>query len=196
MRPGPLCDTRRLGLPAGLRLDPATGKISGRPRRTGRSTVRLSVSDQAGSLRTTSFTWTIGAAPKLSRASLTGVAAARPTLRFTVAAGRGAPALRQIMVGLPAGLRFAGPTRRVTVTGSGAGPLRFRGSVAHGTLTIGLRTAAPSVQVSITYASISATSRLVSNFDRRRVGRLALRITVSDAGGGVKRLTAAIRPRN
>jgi hypothetical protein len=194
--PGSVLRYTASGLPAGLRLDPATGQISGQPRRTGRSTVRLSVSDQSGGLRTIAFAWTIGAAPKLSQASLTGVAEARPTLQFTVAAGRGAPALSQIAVGLPAGLEFAARPRQVTVSGSGARRLRFRAAVAHGTLTISLRSAAPSVQVSITYGSISATSALVSNVARRRVGRLGLRVTVTDASRGVKRLTAAIRPRS
>ncbi|MDQ6606294.1 MAG: putative Ig domain-containing protein, partial [Actinomycetota bacterium] len=194
--PGSVLRYAASGLPTGLELDPATGRISGQPARTGRSTVRLSVTDQFGGRRTISFPWTIGAAPRLSQASLTGVAAARPTLQFTVAAGRGAPALAQVAVELPSGLRFAARTRRVTVTGSGARRLRFRGSVARGTLTIQLRPRAPSVHVSITYASISATATLVSDTARRRVGRLSLRVTVSDAGRGVRSLTAAIRPRS
>ncbi len=192
--PGAVLRYAASGLPPGLRIDPATGRISGRLQRTARSTVRLTVADQFGGAGAISFPWTVGPAPKLSRASLTGVAAARPTLRFMIGAGPSAPALTQVVVALPTGLRFAARTRRVTVTGSGGKRLRFSGSVAHGALTITLRAAATLVHVNITYASISATSSLVSAVGSHRVGRLRLRATVYDAGHGVKRLSATVKP--
>jgi subtilase family serine protease len=184
------------GLPSGLRLDPASGKVSGRPRQTGTANVRLSVSDSAGGVRTASFAWTIGAAPKLSAVSITGIRAARPVLQFTVAAGRGAPALTQIVVGLPHGLSFAATVRRVTITGSGGRRVGFRSAVARGTLTIRLRSGAPSLHLSVSYASIGASAALVTGIQSGRVGKLELRVKVTDAGGGVTRLTASTKPRS
>jgi hypothetical protein len=41
----------RGALPAGLRLDPGTGVISGRPARRGRSVLYLAVQDELGAVR-------------------------------------------------------------------------------------------------------------------------------------------------
>ncbi len=60
------------GLPAGLSINSSTGKISGRPRHAGTSTVTLSASDPAGTASRTSFAWTIQANPGLSKVSLSG----------------------------------------------------------------------------------------------------------------------------
>jgi hypothetical protein len=49
------------GLPAGLAIDPASGRISGTPTRTGTTTVSLTATDASGPSAHASFTWNIGA---------------------------------------------------------------------------------------------------------------------------------------
>ena len=47
------------GLPAGLRLDPATGAVSGTPRTPGAYTVTLTAKDRGGRTGTATFRWTV-----------------------------------------------------------------------------------------------------------------------------------------
>ena len=49
---------------------------------------------------------TTGGAPTLSGGSITGLKRARPNITFTAHAGRDAPQLRSLLIGLPAGLDF------------------------------------------------------------------------------------------
>ncbi|SFN50452.1 Zn-dependent metalloprotease [Streptomyces sp. cf124] len=56
--PGPL-SYAATGLPAGLSLDAATGRISGAPTAAGNSTVTVTVTDAAGETGTASFAWRV-----------------------------------------------------------------------------------------------------------------------------------------
>ena len=58
------------GLPPGLKLNAATGLISGRPTRTGRDTVQLRAWDNQESRASAALVWTVGGAPRISRLSL------------------------------------------------------------------------------------------------------------------------------
>jgi hypothetical protein len=57
---------RAVGLPAGLSINSATGRITGKPTRAGTSTVALEATDSGGRTGTTSFKWTIRFATVLS----------------------------------------------------------------------------------------------------------------------------------
>ena len=59
------------GCPPGLKLNASTGLITGRPTRPGRYTVRASAHDSQAQTAGTSFVWTVGALPAISRLSLT-----------------------------------------------------------------------------------------------------------------------------
>ncbi|MGN6608668.1 MAG: putative Ig domain-containing protein [Jatrophihabitans sp.] len=51
------------GLPGGLAIDPATGRIAGTPRAAGRSTVTVHAADRLGGNATATFTWTVAPNP-------------------------------------------------------------------------------------------------------------------------------------
>ena len=58
------------GLPPGLKLDASTGRVTGRPTRGGRYTVRVSARDSASQTAGASFVWTVSGLPTISRLSL------------------------------------------------------------------------------------------------------------------------------
>ena len=130
-------------LPPGVRLDPATGRLSGRPAKPGRYRVRTAVSDGQGAGAAGTFTWGIGGAPEIDRAALTGRGAGR-RLALSVAAGRRAPGIRRLTIRLGAGadLRSA---RGISVSGSGPPAVR----VSRGVVSISLPAPASSVDVTL-----------------------------------------------
>jgi subtilase family serine protease len=128
------------GLPPGLSIAPGTGAITGKPRSIGTHQVTVTAHNNGGLDATASFTWTVGAAPALSRVALTGTGDRR-RLRFTVTAGRGAPALRSVTISSATGFRL---TSRVSL----AGRPRHTTRLARGKLLLTL--AAPGRRISIT----------------------------------------------
>jgi hypothetical protein len=179
------------GLPAGLSINASSGKIAGRPRRIGTSTVTVSVSVPAGTQAQTSFAWTIQGNPGLSHVSLASVGASRPRLSFTVAAGRGAPQVKTITVALPRGLSFSRSRSGVSVTGVGRRRLRFSVSLQHGALVIKLRRTSRQAQVTIAYPRVRASRGLVAH----HAGRVRLTVRVTDALQLTTPLTARVKPR-
>ncbi len=160
------------GLPAGLSIASSTGAISGKPSSIGTHHVTVTARNDYGAVSTMSFAWLVGAPPALSRVSVSG-AAGRRQLRFTVTAGRSAPALHLLTISLPAGLRYASKV-------SLAGRPRFSVRLAHGRLLLTL--AQPSRRIAATIA-VRGTGRRSST----------LAVLATDASGNSTRLAA--RPR-
>jgi Pro-kumamolisin, activation domain/Putative Ig domain len=182
------------GLPAGLAVNGSTGTISGRPKRRGRSSVHVVASEPSGGVRTAAFTWVIGAAPRLSAASVTRIGSGHPTLHFAVAAGKDAPALRALTVRLAAGLHFTG-TQSITVAGPHRRSLRVRARLVHGALVLTLHSAVRTVAVSVGSLSLSASQQLVASVSTHRNRRAKLRVSAGDAGGGTTALSTGARLR-
>jgi len=182
------------GLPSGLSINASTGEISGKPRSIGTSSVLVSASGSYGAVASTSFRWSIGGAPTLSRASLTGVGQRRPQLRFTLNRGRGAPDLEAVAIALPRGLRFASRIRDVTLTEAGGARLRFTARIARGVLTLTASAPASRLTVAVRYAALTTSSGLAAAVADRRSGRLTVTATVADALGHATRLRASVKP--
>jgi hypothetical protein len=179
------------GLPPGLKLNAATGQISGRLTRAGRYTVRASAHDDQSQTAGTSFTWTVGGPPAISHVSLRRLAAG-PRLTFTVTAGKDAPDLRTLEITVPRVLIVA-PGRGVSVTSTARKPahLRFSDHASRATvLTIKLRKTARSVRITIAPPSLQARGGRVpaSSLHRRQV----VTVSVVDAAARRTRLTEKV----
>jgi subtilase family serine protease len=183
------------GLPAGLSIKGSTGKVTGRPKRIGSYAVTVAAGDVYGTTARTSFQWIVQGAPSISRASLAGVGASRPTLAFTLTAGRIAPALKTISLVLPRGLHFTGSRATVRVTGRGGRRLGFTASLKGVTLTIKLAQAATGPRITIAYPRLAATGSLSAAVARRQSPQLDITVRVTDAGNVTTRLVVKIKPR-
>jgi hypothetical protein len=157
--------------------------------------VGVAALDQSLALRGAFFSWRVVGAPTVSRTSLQGVGAGHPKLALTIAAGRGAPALEAVTLGLPAGLSFASPGGKVTVIGAAGKRLGFSSRVVGGLLRITLAKAAPQIRVTISYAAIRAGSHLVADVRRHHAPALKVTIKTTDAQHHGAALSTRIRPR-
>lgn len=184
------------GLPAGLSINASTGKITGRPRHVGTSTVTVRAGDAAGATSSTSFPWTIQSKPTLSKLSLSGVLAARPKLSFVLSAGRRAPKLKTVNVALPRGLQFTRSRATVTVSGRAGRRVRYTVSLQHGTLVLKLKTAVQQVHVTIGYPRLKAGGSLVADLARRRASRVSFTFRATDALKRTTKLTTKVKPRS
>jgi subtilase family serine protease len=133
--------------------------------------------------------------PRISSASLSGVAQRRPTLRLTVTAGADAPALSTIAIRLPNGLSFKHKRGGLTVAGLHGRGLRFRASLSHGLLTITLWHTATRVNITVRNGAIIATGREAAAVRPGRAGTPVLTVIVTDARGRRADLTAVLKPR-
>jgi hypothetical protein len=176
-------------LPPGLSLARATGRITGRPRRSGTYHVTVTAEDAQNATAGAAFTWSIGSAPRILGASLTGLAQRRPALAFTVVAGRGAPALSQFLVTVPADLRLVSG-RGVRAVVSGAARPHFSARAVSGGLRIELARGLRRVRLTLAYPAIRA---ILGRQTQVRGSRLELAVRVLDVGRGTSRLRARVR---
>lgn len=134
--------------------------------------------------------------PTISAVSLSGVRRARPKLGLTVTAGQNAPAVKRLAIRLPSTLRFGQKPRAITVIGPNRNRARFSWSLRRGVLTITLKSSKSQIKVTISYAAITATSRLVAAARRGRAGKQRISFTVSDMRWHPTALSASVKPRN
>ena len=166
---------RATGLPPGLSIDPATGRISGRPRHSGTYHVTVSAEDRQGATAGAKFSWSVGAATRILNASLTGVGRRRPTLTFTVATGRDAPPTSKLSVNV------SNEVRVVSAHGvrlAARGTIGFSAQATDGTLMIELQRAFHRLTVTISYPALQ-TSGARHPAERSR-GAPELGVTVVD----------------
>jgi Pro-kumamolisin, activation domain/Putative Ig domain len=179
------------GLPPGLALGRSTGRITGQPRRPGTYRVVVTVRDPAGSSARVGFIWSVGAAPRILGAFLSGLQDRRPALVFTVVAGRAAPPLRELVVSIPQDLRLVS-TVGVQVSGYGATRSRVTLIPAIDALRIELREASRRIQVTLTFPALRAVAERQADALGLGPGGLELGARVLDANHGASRVRAPI----
>jgi len=130
----------------------------------------------------------------LSHLSLSSVGAARPRLSFTATAGRDAPSIKSVNVGLPRGLHFTTSRSTVTVAGPTGKHLKFTARLVHGSLVLTLRAATQQVRVTISSPRLTASGSLTSAIARHQASRVTLTVRVTDAGKLTTRLSQKIKP--
>ncbi|MGI9185011.1 MAG: protease pro-enzyme activation domain-containing protein [Solirubrobacteraceae bacterium] len=178
------------GLPPGLGLNSITGLVAGRPRRPGTYSVTVVAHDASASAATTSFSWQIGGATRILATSLITTGPQAPILAFTVAAGQGAPPLRELLISLPTTLRAAS-TRGLTVsTASGERPA-FTAHRTPSGFALTLHRGFHTVRITLSPPGLAALSGRQSRAVRH--GSAAVALQVIDTTRGVTRLHA--RPR-
>jgi hypothetical protein len=175
------------GLPPGLAVDPATGRISGHPRRGGTYHVTVSAKDLQGATAGAKFSWSVGGAARIVHATLTGMQKRRPTLAFTVASGHGAPPVRRLTVTVSNELRIVS-THGVALAARGT--IRFSARAAHGTLTIDLRRAFHRLRITIRYPALQMDG--ARDPAARGRGAPELGVTVVDSRSGSSHLRARL----
>ncbi len=176
------------GLPPGLSLDPASGRITGRAKRTGSYRVTAVAQDVQGSRASARFSWVVGGAARLTDLILGQIGDHRPALTFTVATGHGAPALRGLVVRVPRQLRLVSP-HGIQVTARGGA--RFNASVSGGSLLIELQRAFRRLQVTISYPALQSSGGRGANARGSQPPQLA--VTVLFAGHQASHLHARIQ---
>ncbi len=174
---------RATGLPPGLSVDAVTGRISGRPRRSGTYHVMAIAQERQGATVGAKFTWSVGAATRILDTSLIGVGHRRPALTFTVATGQGAPPMSTLSVDVPKELRVvSAPGVRLTARGM----IRFSAQASHQTVTIELARAFHRVTVTIGYPALQISG--ARHPDERGSAAPELGVTVVDEQHGSSHL--------
>jgi subtilase family serine protease len=179
------------GLPPGLALNAATGIVTGRPRRTGTYSVTVAAHDASASAATTSFLWQIGGATRILATSLTSTGPKAPVLAFTVAAGQGAPPLRELIISLPAALRAAS-TRGLILSAPGVGRPGFTARRTRSGFDLTLHRGFRTLRVTLSAPGLAVRSGRQSRAVRH--GSTAVVVQVIDTTRGETRLQA--RPRH
>jgi hypothetical protein len=159
--------------------------------------VRLYVrgTNSAGTLLNRSSNYT-AVVPPAGSATAIGVNSGSPTLLVSVQSGPAASAVAQVMIGLPAGMRFALRHRLLSalqVSGSRGHRLAFRAALRGGTLVLSLDHAASLVTVSIKGAGLSVTHALRAAASSRPRLREKLFLAVRSRGGRLSRETVSLR---
>lgn len=182
------------GLPSGVSISKATGLIAGRPNKVGRFVAEVVAVDQAMAIRGTAFVWNVAAAPHVGRVSLSGVAASRPKLRFTVSAGAGGPAIKQVTIAVPSGLGFRRASA-ITISGAGGRQIRFHAHAGGRKLTLTLRSASSRFTVTVSYPALRAGGALGSRVRRGGTRVLRIEIITTDSARHRVALSVRVRPR-
>jgi hypothetical protein len=178
---------RASGLPPGLSISASTGRISGKPRRTGTYAVSVRARDRDDAFGHTAFSWRIGGPPRASAVSLQVSASGRPQISFTLAAATGAPLIGAINAKLSHGLRFTS-ARRIEIRGAHGVRLRYSSRLVRGALMIRLRRGVGQVRVVVPFPQLQVTPDVASG----KAGRPVLTLAVADANAGLTRLVTRI----
>jgi pro-kumamolisin-like protein/putative Ig domain-containing protein/subtilase family protein len=180
------------GLPPGVRVDTATGRITGRPTRAGQYTVHASARDSQSRTAGTAFRWTVAGAPEISRLSLRQTPVG-PQLALTITAGKDAPDLRTLQITVPHVLTVAtGPGITVASTTRKPARLRFTDRASRSSvLTVKLRRTTRSVRITLIAPSLRARSGRVADVTFGR-GRQVVMVSVVDAAARRTRLSEKV----
>jgi hypothetical protein len=182
------------GLPAGLRINPATGLISGTPVSAGTSTVTVTAQDGDTNQASVTFTWQIRlGSPTASGVSLKGLSAGRPKLALTVTAGAGTGGITLITIELPAGITVAKSgsalRRRIAVSDHGGPKPKYTISKGKGTVEVDFKRPVTRATISVVTPALAESKRLATEVRHHQAKRLKLQLLVGDLKSNVTSLT-------
>ena len=172
---------RAAGLPPGLSISSTTGRISGRPRRTGVYSVVVAATYAGGPLPQVAFRWTVTGRPTLSRVSLTGATTPRPALSLSLSSGSQAPLLKTISIVLPSGLGFTGRPGKVAVRGAHGARVAFSSRVVGGRLQIVFAAPQSTLAISVASGGISTARGFAGRVRAHNAPALLLAVATTDS---------------
>jgi hypothetical protein len=136
---------------------------------------------------------------KPTHAMLSGVAARRAKLAFTLTAGSRSARLKKIVVRLPHGLGFARAPKAlragIAVRADADRAPRFTTAAGRRAVTISLKVPAASVEVTIRRPAIVVGRALASKVRHGKVKKLNVVVKATDVGGRSTVSTLRLRPR-
>jgi subtilase family serine protease len=178
------------GLPRGLRIGSSTGVISGKPSKAEKTRVSVKVTDAFGTSKTVKFAYKILGRPTAKSVKLSGVGKRTPRLRFTLAAGTYAPALRAVAFTVPHGVSFARKHKSLVngITVRNRAKVKFTASVKKGVLTITFSKTQRHATVTITRPTLGVSRNEAAKVRRHEVKKVIFSIRPRDA----KRTTTKI----
>lgn len=186
---------RASDLPAGLKLNASTGRITGRPTRPSVKTVTVDAYTANEIYGAAKFTWTIEGRPTVTGISLTKATSHTPQLSFTVKSGADEPALRTIRIELPSGLDPTASLNLLRVLGKHGGALKHRASRRGRVVTLTLSIHESSVKLVFTPGSLTDDASIRADAQRADPVPVKVLVTPVDADGGKSSLKPSVRPR-
>jgi hypothetical protein len=103
------------------------------------------------------------------------------------------------VVGLALGISFARThkllSKGIVVSSAAGRKLKLTAKIAHGTLTVALKSVAAKVKVTIAYPAVAVGKALAGKVKRRKVKTLAFAIRATNAHHHTTRLTLRLKPR-
>ncbi|MFZ1997406.1 MAG: hypothetical protein WAU75_25035 [Solirubrobacteraceae bacterium] len=158
---------------------PGTGGASGGSGSTGGGG---STGSSGGSPNGSSVTGVTVGRTNISRGRFSGLAAGHPALSFRMRTTRGAPKLRALTVMLPSGLSFVISHHRVS--GVSLGGAKIKSLVLAGRrLTINLRSAVPSLSVTLAHRSLKESAAIRRAARAHRLRSLGLTVIARNTEG-------------
>jgi hypothetical protein len=137
-----------------------------------------------------------GGRPRIHAASLSGLAAGKPALRFQLVAGASAPKLSSFTVELPKGLSFVRHRvhKALKLIGlSLSGARRRSAALRHGHLVITLRKPVDSLTLRVSDQALRESAGLRSKARHGKLKSLKLKVIVRNAAGRSSTLTLTLR---
>ncbi len=134
--------------------------------------------------------------PTIKLVTLTGLAAGKPKLSFTTAAGSHAPKLASATVQLPSGLRFVKSSRtldRSIAVRSGATRIHFRLRRIGGSVQITFVGPVSSARVTFGGKAMSVSAGVAVKVHRHQVRQMTMRMATTDSARRTTRFVIAVK---
>ena len=185
---------RAVGLPAGLRINPVSGLVSGTPTRAVRTRVTVTAIDAVGGSARAAFTWIVAGRPRVRASSVRLLPGGDVRLSVTLLAGAQAAAIKSIVVSVPRAvhLSLTARDRARGVSAVSRTGLRLSNTtrLVRGAVAIRLTRAARDATVRLFSPQVSLSRQLTANLRSRRARTVKLIATSVDGAGVRTRLFA------
>lgn len=181
-------------LPTGVTVGRTSGVVSGRPTEPGIFNASIAASAPNGVIGSLPVSWVVQGRPAFTHAALS-FTAGKPLLDLKIRAGKEEPALRSVVLTLPAGLRLTRLPTGMQIRSSTGQKVRFSHSVDGGVLTLTLTRPSTNFEVLLGSAAIAAAPNVRADAHSAAPSPLKIGLTAVDNAAASSSLSANVRPR-